>query len=125
MALAKWPSALGAPQLSDFSVSGSLPVKRTEMQSNRPRTFRISKTIMRDVQVSFYFSDAQLALFWIFFETGGNAGADWFEMPLRVGNSLEPHIVRFKSLPSQSVVRKNKSKVSFVIETDQQKVISQ
>lgn len=120
MTIAQWPESFGASQLSDFSVSGTLPVKRTEMESGRPRTFRTTKTIMRDAQVSFFFNKVQLGIFWNFFENEGNAGADWFYMPLIVGNTYSQHLVRFKTYPSQSTIKPNKFKITFTVETDQQ-----
>jgi len=61
-----WPTALPEVRQTDYGVSGELPVVRTQMESNRPRVQRVSKTIMRNISCSFVLNDTQAKTFWNF-----------------------------------------------------------
>lgn len=118
-----WPTSLPEVRQQDYGVSGDLPVVRTQMESNRPRVQRVSKTIMRNISCSFVLNDSQAKTFWNFFEVDGNAGADWFYMPVLTGNSIAQHLVRFTSYPQSRIVRAGLYEINFALETDQQVVI--
>lgn len=121
MSYASWPAVFGIPQRSDYSVSGSLPVVRTTMENGRPRAHRVAKTIMRAVQVSIVLNSAeQCDNFFRFFEDEGNAGANWFYMPIQTASNVANHLVQFTSYPALLPIRKGRYKVSFTVQTDQQ-----
>jgi hypothetical protein len=118
-----WPTTLPEVRQQDYGVAAELPVVRTTMESNRPRVQRTNKTIMRNITCSFILNNSQSKTFWNFFEVDGNAGADWFYMPVLTGNNISQHLARFASYPQLRMVRDGLYEINFTLETDQQVVI--
>ncbi len=115
-----WPASL--PQeflLEGWTNSGEPPVRRQQMESGLDRVTRTSSTTVRNNMYSILVNEGQLADFWSFYETEGNAGADLIQAPLFTGNAVGMHLCRFLSYP---VIARHgvKWKVSFTLETDEQ-----
>lgn len=116
---ATWPAALPHPKRDGYQVNGELPIVRTPMESGRARVHRVTSTIMRNISVGVVLDKKQTNLFWNFFNTDANAGADFIYVPVITGNAIKNHLCRFTSYPSVTV-NGLCFEISFSLETDEQ-----
>lgn len=119
MAYPQWPAQLPKPLRKPFRVRGKPPVQRTKMESGPDRTQRISATIMREAPVTVVIPESDQQAFWDFYDNDANAGANWVEMPLRIGNTVALHRCKIKTYPDSKRVAPDADEFSFMVETDQ------
>lgn len=112
-----WPETLPCPRRDGFSVSGTPPTRRVEMESGPARVQRISSRAVVTNSYSITCGQIDAAEFWSFYHTEANAGADWVLMPMVTGNRLLPHKSRFVDYPEMRPEGLGRWRISFTLET--------
>ena len=89
-----WPTWFPAP---DSSLAGTVqaPVARTKMDSGRTRQRPLVTGVNTLVDVRWELSDDEFGVFLSVFQNALSNGADWFLMPLTLGDATQTYTVRF------------------------------
>jgi hypothetical protein len=84
-----FPATLPAPTFDGYALSPVDPVIRTEMEVGSPRARRRTKARNDKIDVTWIFTDAQMASFRTWFDSDAEAagGAAWFTVALAVGTT--------------------------------------
>lgn len=97
-----FPSSLPAPLLEGYSLSPVDPSVRTDMEVGGQRVRRRTKARNDRVDLSWCFSDSQMATFRAWFEddtTGVSGGSSWFDIKLNIGlGGMTDEEARFTSV---------------------------
>lgn len=112
-----WPVSLPKPLREGYGVSGEQNVERTEMEGGPMRVIRTGTANRRLVSVSLVLDATQLPTFWAFYDVDANDGADFVQMPIKMGHTLQNRRVRFASFPAEQLVDATQVHVSFQLET--------
>lgn len=112
-----WPSTLPKPMREGYGVSGEQNIERTEMESGPARAIRTSTANKRQINVGLVLDATQLDTFWTFYDVDANDGADFVQMPIRMGSTVQNRRVRFITFPSEQLVDGTKTQITFQLET--------
>ena len=77
-----WPEGLPCPQRDSYSVKGSAPFIRTELQTGRARQRRRFVSTPTTYRVSWLFSKTETASFEAWFRDSLVSGSRWFNMDM-------------------------------------------
>ncbi|MCU0810105.1 MAG: hypothetical protein MUE59_03565 [Thiobacillaceae bacterium] len=99
--MATWPATLPSPTKASYSVNMQDQCVRTDFEAGNPRVRRRTAARIDHIDLSWTFTDAELAEFRAWYEdssTGISGGASWFDIDLAVGdsgiNSIEARFTR-------------------------------
>ena len=82
-----WPSTLPAPSIAGYALNPVDPVIRTEMEAGAPRARRRTTARNDRINVSWKFTDAEMATFRAWFDGEGAGGSAWFYLTLAIGDT--------------------------------------
>lgn len=87
--MAAFPATLPAPSYSGYGLDPVDPTIRTDMEAGNARARRRTKARNDRINVTWRFTDAQMAIFRTWFDDDAEAagGAAWFTVALAVGNT--------------------------------------
>lgn len=106
--MATWPSSLPAPMVSGYGLEPVDQTIRTDMEVGSARARRRTTSRLDMVNVSWVFTDAQMAVFraWLDDDVVGAAGGSaWFTTSLATGDSgLVSRSARFNGAPKYSLL---------------------
>lgn len=105
--MATFPTTLPAPLVSGYALNPIDPTIRTDMEAGSKRARRRTKSRNDSVDVSWRFTDAQMATFRTWFDDDAEAagGAGWFTISLAIGATGSDSVeARFSGIWQASVV---------------------
>ncbi|MCU0919681.1 MAG: hypothetical protein MUF16_05000 [Burkholderiaceae bacterium] len=88
--MATWPSNLPSPIKASYAINMQDQCVRTDFEAGNPRVRRRTAARIDLIDVSWTFTDAELAEFRAWYEdssTGISGGAGWFQIDLAVGDT--------------------------------------
>jgi hypothetical protein len=98
--MATWPTTLPSPLASGYAITPMDQTVSTDMEVGAERVRRRTVARNDEVDVSWRFTDAQMAIFRAWFDhasTGAAGGAAWFDVGLTKGDGgIEACEARFK-----------------------------
>lgn len=91
-----YPAELPIPLRDGYSPGYTNNIRRTQMASGRSRNRRVFETVNGSITAKIQCTDTQALLFESFYNL---AGANWFNMPLRLpGSVVRNYVVRFSGI---------------------------
>lgn len=117
--MASWPSTLPAPIADGYALNPSDPGIRTDMEAGAARARTRTKARNDKVEVSWKFTDAEMAAFRTWFENPAECawGSAWFTITLALGTSgLSSVTARFVGIYKATLIPALNWQVSATLE---------
>lgn len=111
-----WPQILPEPVVEPYGFEVSPSVARSEMDSGFIRQRKRFTQQLRAFNVTFSFTDNQLAIFQAWWKYKIASGADWFLMSIDIGGAKAERQIRFAS-PFTSTTKGGRWTVKSTMET--------
>lgn len=96
--MATWPETLPALGEENYQIEPVDPVARTQMEAGPVRARRRLTVFPTHVTVTWYFTQAQLAIFETFHHATLSDGAAWFTLPMLNGQGVTAVDARFAEM---------------------------
>lgn len=107
-----YPETLPLPQADQYSYTPGNNTLESPMASGATRSRQLTTAVEDELNVVFYFSDWEQALFEGWFKHYAANGDNWVQMKIKVGEGVSEHLVKFLTPhgPVQAVEGGNFSK---------------